>query len=507
MEAIVWPFTNQYSRLTFIRVYRQAHRAAALPYYPVFMIKGADIAAGNPPKPFPNTYWVEPGRLLAGEYPGGSSRTDPANAVEALLRARINCFVDLTQEKEMTPYEGLLEGDVLYRRIPIVDHGVPRSPQTMMAVLEAIHRGLDEGRCVYVHCRAGIGRTGMAIACYLIRSGLNAEQALERLQVLWQDNARSATWHFVPETDAQVAWVRQWKPVVAAAAVPANINAASRTEGAMLGLAIGDALARLMSELGDANLAIGAASKRATLATDAQTAMTVAVAESLLAHPAIDAQDQLQRYLQWTREAGIAPPAELKRALATWQWSRKTLAGSHDPKNLDGHSLPRTLAVVLRSMRNPAAAIEMATEVCRVTQQSPGVLDLCRLWGALLLDAFAGATKTTVLSLQSPQIQALRKRVLRPELDGLLGGQWSQLASGSNAISATAAALLALQSAGSFQAGMVRALTLSKNPAVAGPLYGSLAGAVFGARGLPVEWTRRLQSEATLRALTRRLAG
>lgn len=471
------------------------------------MNKGAN-AAGNPPKPFPNTYWVEPGRLLAGEYPGGSSRTDPANAVAALQRARINCFVDLTQEKEMTPYEGLLEGDVLYRRVPIVDHGVPRSPQTMMAVLEAIHTGLDAGRCVYVHCRAGIGRTGMAIACYLIRSGLNAEQALERLQLLWQDNARSATWHFVPETAAQVAWVRQWRPVVAAAAVPANVTAASRTEGAMLGLAIGDALARLVSELGGADLAITAAAKRATLATDAQTAMTVAVAESLLAHPELDAQDQLQRYLQWTREAGIEPPAELKRALATWQWSRKTLAGSHDPKNLDGHSLPRTLAVVLRSMRNPAAAIEMAIEVCRVTQQSPGVLDLSRLWGALLLDALAGATKTTLLSLQnSPQVQALRKRALRPELDELLSGQWSRLASGSNAMSATAAALLALQSASSFQDGMVRALTLSKNPAVAGPLYGSLAGALLGARALPTEWTRRLQGEAALRTLTRRLAG
>jgi ADP-ribosylglycohydrolase len=479
-----------------------------LPYHPLFMTKGSDIAAGNPPKPFANSYWVEPGRLLAGEYPGGSSRTDPANAVEALLRARVNCFIDLTQEKEMTPYEGLLEGDAIYRRIPIVDHGVPRSPQTMTAVLEAINAGLEAGRCVYVHCRAGIGRTGMAIACYLIQGGLDAEAALERLQMLWQDNARSATWHFVPETDAQVAWVRRWQPAAAAATLPTNINAASRNEGAMLGLASGDAIARLMNELGgDANRAIAEISKRQSLATDAHTAMTIAVAESLLTHPTLDAQDHLQRYLNWTRESGIAPPAELKRALATWQWSRKTLAGSHDPKNLDGHSLPRTLAVVLFA-KGKASAIEMATEVSRVTQQSPGVLDLCRLWSAMLLDALAGAPKANLLTLQrTPQLQQLRQRPVRAELDELLNGQWTHLATGGNAIAVTAAALLALQGATSFQAGMVRALTLSKCPAVTGPLYGALAGAVFGVQAIPQEWTRRLPDAAPLRALTRRLSG
>jgi ADP-ribosyl-[dinitrogen reductase] hydrolase len=419
----------------------------------------------------------------------------------------VNCFIDLTQEKEMTPYEGLLEdGDIVYHRFPIADHGLPRSPQTMHAVLDAIQAALDEGRCVYVHCRAGIGRTGMAIACYLIRSGLDAEHALERLQALWQDNARSATWHFVPETDEQVAWVRRWKPALAAPSL--NVTPTNRIEGAMLGLATGDALARLAGELGDATRALAEVPRRTVLATDAQTAMMLAVAESLLTRNVHDPEDQLQRYLKWTRESRLTPPAELKRALATWQWSRKTLAGSHDPRNLDGHSIPRTLAVVLFMKGNPAAAVELATEISRVTQQAPAVLDLCRLWAALLIDALAGTSKANVLSLQGgPQLKQLRQRPLRPELDALLAGQWSQLAAGSNAIAATAAALLALQGASSFQAGMVRALSLSKAPAVAGPLYGALAGVVFGAGGIPQEWTRKLQDEAALRAATRRLAG
>ena len=475
---------------------------------PRLMNKESHNVAGNPPLPFPNSYWVEPGRLLAGEYPGGSMRSDPAIAVAALLRARISCFIDLTQEKEMTPYEALLEPGMVYRRFPIVDHGLPRSPQTFADVLAAIDSAFDEGRSVYVHCRAGIGRTGMAIACYLIHGGLTAEQALARLQVLWKQNARSATWPRVPETDEQVTYVRRWRAAPVAPIVPLDLVA--RAEGAMLGLAIGDALAHATGEPGGATeLGINNALQQPMLQTAAHTAMTVAVAESLLTRNGAHAEDQLQRYLDWTRQTiGQPAPAELKRALANWQWSKKAHAGSHDPKNLDGHSLPRTLAVVLFSRRQPATAGDLAVEVSRATQQSPAVLDLCRLWAALLLDALAGTSKVAVLSLQQgPHLQHMRQRTLRPELDDLLSGNWAQLAGGGNAIAAVAGALLSVQSASSFQAGMRRAMSIGKNPAVAASLYGSLAGAMVGARAIPADWSRRLQHQTALTKLTRRLVG
>lgn len=471
------------------------------------MTQDSDIA-GNPPKPFPNSYWVDPGRLLAGEYPGGSSRSDPAAAVDALLHARVTCFIDLTQAKEMLGYESLLEAaDVAYHRFPIVDHGVPRSPDVFTAVLATIDAAIDAGGCVYLHCRAGIGRTGMAVACYLIHSGLSAEQALDRLQVLWKQNARSATWQRVPETDEQTAYVRRWRPAVTAPV--ATIDAVERIEGAFVGLAVGDAIARLMlHQKSTAALAIAEIPRRPVLETNAQTAMTIAVAESLLARKSHDAEDQLQRYLQWSRQVGVeAVPPELKRALATWQWSRKTQAGSHDPKNLDAHSIARTLAVVLYSIRNPRAAMDLTCEVSRVTQQSPAVLDVCRLWAATMFDALAGAPKAMLMSMQrGPQMQQLRQRVLRPELNGLLEGQWQAQVAGENALSTMAAALLSLQGSRTFSAGMPRALTLSKNPGVAAALYGSLAGAVFGLRGIPEDWRRRVQDEPALRTLARRLS-
>jgi protein-tyrosine phosphatase/ADP-ribosylglycohydrolase len=464
--------------------------------------------AGSPPKPFPNCYWVEPGRLLAGEYPGGSSRSDPGAAVEALLHARVSCFIDLTQPKEMIPYENLLEdAGAGYHRFPIVDHGIPRAPETLTAVVAAIDAALEAGRCVYVHCRAGIGRTGMAVAAYLVSGGLTPDQALERLQVLWKQNARSASWPRSPETNQQWEYVRRWRGTGPVAAAPVSISAADRIEGAMLGLAIGDAIANVMAQSRlDATHAIADIARRPVIETGAQTAMTVAVAESLLGRKGHDAADQLTRYLQWTKQAGaVAVPPELKRALATWQW-RKMLTGSHDPKNLDAHTLARTLAVVLYSIRTPRAAMDLVVDVSRVTLQSPTVLDLCRVWAAMLFDALAGTPKPILLSMQrGPQMQQLQQRILRPELDAVMRGQWQEQAGGDNAPSTVAAALLALQGAKTFSSGMPRALSSSRNPAVAGALYGAIAGAVFGVRAIPEDWRRRVHGEAALRALAQRL--
>ena len=57
---------------------------------------------GKIPKvPFPNSYWVVPGQLLAGEYPGGAN-CDAANKnLAALLDAGIRTVIDLTDEDEI----------------------------------------------------------------------------------------------------------------------------------------------------------------------------------------------------------------------------------------------------------------------------------------------------------------------------------------------------------------------------------------------------------------------
>src|SRR3954471_12280768 len=197
-----------------------------------------------PAPPIANSYWVIPGRLLAGEYPGSSSRSDAMAKLQRLLAAGVTSFVDLTEDHELPAYERLLpdltEQPIRHRRLAITDHSIPESHARMAQILDLIQEEMSAGRCVYVHCRAGIGRTGTTVACHLIRTGLSNEAALERLQALWKACGRSMHWPFVPETQEQIDFVREWRDVKG---VSASIASSERKEGALLGLAVGEAVA------------------------------------------------------------------------------------------------------------------------------------------------------------------------------------------------------------------------------------------------------------------------
>jgi ADP-ribosylglycohydrolase len=465
-----------------------------------------------PPTPLPNSYWVLPGRLLAGEYPGSMSRAEAMERIQRLLRAGITSFIDLTEEGELPQYEPLLpalsEQPVRYRRLPIVDHSLPETPAHMTRILDSIDAELAAGRSVYVHCRAGIGRTGMSMACHLMRSGLAGPEALERLQALWQQCGRSRHWPSVPETSEQVDFVRQWRELPRPAE---GLGVSSRGEGAIVALAIGDALGTLVTVSNfDATTLLSSARDPGVLITGADTAMTRAAAESLLALRAHEPEDQMQRYLQWTRsQAHLAPPSELKRALAAWQWSKKPNAGSHDPKNLDPHSLSRTLAAALFARGDVTRAATLAAELSRTTQQSPVVLDLCRVWVALLIDALGGVPKGTLLSFDGPALRVVRQRALKEQVKNLIDGD---IAAGSSdnmtdALGVTHAAIAAFASCTTLRDALLRIVTASRTVPAAAALCGALAGAHYGIEAVPPDWRRQLPEDAALRSLARHLLG
>ena len=95
------------------------------------------------PKRDPNTYWVVPGQLLAGEYPGDRDPEEARSRLRKFLAAGVRHFIDLTEAGELEPYAELLteEGgsETSYERIPIRDESVPEEPKTMAEIIAAIH--------------------------------------------------------------------------------------------------------------------------------------------------------------------------------------------------------------------------------------------------------------------------------------------------------------------------------------------------------------------------------
>ena len=167
-------------------------------------------------RPISESYWVEPGRLLAGEYPGGYDEEQARKRIDALVKAGFNTFIDLTQPNEMSPYVNILNEqaqvhhmDVRYQRFPIGDFGLPTREQ-MISILDTIDTELQAGRKLYLHCRGGIGRTGTTVGCYLVRGGKTGEEALRQLAEWWKSVPKSFYHSRSPETFEQMSFIRYW---------------------------------------------------------------------------------------------------------------------------------------------------------------------------------------------------------------------------------------------------------------------------------------------------------
>lgn len=161
-------------------------------------------------------YWVLPNHLLAGEYPGAKNAADPLPRLRALLNLRVDRFIDLTEAGEygLPAYDALAVDlanqcgrRVVYQRLPIQDVSIP-SKDRMLEILDAIDEALAGGQTVYLHCYAGIGRTGTTVGCYLVRHGMPAESALTQLADWLHTTSKAG--RPIPETPEQADFVRSW---------------------------------------------------------------------------------------------------------------------------------------------------------------------------------------------------------------------------------------------------------------------------------------------------------
>lgn len=138
----------------------------------------------------PFTYtWIEEGKILAGSIPQLPSD------LEALKALGVQTIISLTRRDIRTYPDMQLGSDFNYDQYPIPDGGIA-SDETMLSAVNYLAQSFiyqPEFRFpVYVHCRGGIGRTGMILLAYyvLVRGmSLTEAKAIVKVRRNYEGNA------------------------------------------------------------------------------------------------------------------------------------------------------------------------------------------------------------------------------------------------------------------------------------------------------------------------------
>jgi ADP-ribosylglycohydrolase len=160
-----------------------------------------------------HAWWVEPGVVLAGEFPGHPEPGRAAEKVNLLVDAGIRTFVDLTTPADpLEPYAAAVEAAAAARRLDLRHHGtgIPDFGVVDDAGYDEIVAlvGRAKGRGgVYIHCWGGVGRTGTVVGCLLAHEGHDADSIAERLALLRAGTRKAG--RRCPETDAQLEVIRR----------------------------------------------------------------------------------------------------------------------------------------------------------------------------------------------------------------------------------------------------------------------------------------------------------
>ncbi len=482
--------------------------------------------------PDPEVWPLPNGRIAGGPYPGAKDRADVAPRLSRWLDAGFDCFVNLTERTDnggMTPYREELfalaaERDVSveYWEHPLPDQSTPMDPAQMIALLDCIDDAVSRGRRVYVHCWGGVGRTGTTIGCWLVRHGLDGEDALERVRTHFKQAKKSA-YRSIPENPKQIAYVRQWAAHDSQLRARTTLN--DRYLGSFMGLAVGDALG-VPAEFSHPGQFIpitnirggGPFSLKPGEWTD-DTSMAACLAESLVACEGFDATDQMERYVRWWHDAYWSSNGRtfdiggtVKQALRAFEASGDPYAGLSDKNTAGNGSLMRLAPVALYFADDWHSVDRYAALMSRTTHGEPRAIDACRYYAGLIVGALRGVPKGELLSAEwAPEVGWWARHPLHPDISAIAQGSWrSKTAAGLPAsgfvLDTLEAALWAFGTSSTFAEGALKAVNLGNDSDTTGAVYGQLAGAYYGCSAIPSEWLDAIAKRSELEALARRVA-
>ena len=276
----------------------------------------------------------------------------------------------------------------------------------------------------------------------------------------------------------------------------------SRFQGALLGLAVGEALAQpaVFGRPGSfapvRDLLGGGPHDLPRGAWGDDTAMALCVARSLVESDGCDPGDQLARYRRWQRHGEGSATGECAGIGAGT--ARALVDGRPDGAVPDGaESLARIVPIAMRWWADAGAMQAAVRATTAVTCHEPATFDAAARCAAALLDALRGAPPAGIVDAVAD------------------AGAGAGIAAGPpmvpTAAAAASPAVVLAAAAHAFAAGagwkdaVLRAVNLGGPADALGALTGALAGAHYGVGAIPAAWRGALAQREEIEALADRL--
>jgi ADP-ribosyl-[dinitrogen reductase] hydrolase len=296
-----------------------------------------------------------------------------------------------------------------------------------------------------------------------------------------------------------------------------EITLQSRARGALLGLAVGDAIGTSVEfkprgsfkPLADM-VGGGPFGLEPGQFTD-DTSMALCLAASLMEN-GFDLQDQMQRYVRWANEGYMSSTGRCfdigiatRGALQRFQRNGNPLAGSTDPNSAGNGCIMRLAPVPIRYFDQPELAVRYCEEQARTTHQAPECLAASRLFGEILVRALLGQDKEQVLA---PPVFAGKLPVKVAAIgQGRYRNKDRAAIRGSGyVVDSLEATLWCFAQTGNFHDCVLMAANLGDDADTTAAQAGQIAGAFYGEGAIPPAWLAKLTMMTEIRDMADALA-
>ena len=300
--------------------------------------------------------------------------------------------------------------------------------------------------------------------------------------------------------------------------------APDRFRGALVGLAVGDALGTTLEfmqpgtfePISDINGGgpFGLAPGKWT----DDTSLALCLADSLVQRQRFDPRDQIQQYARWRREGLWSSTGycfdignTTSAALDRFERSGEPYSGPTHERSAGNGSVMRLAPVPMFFARNAADAVHYSGQSSRTTHGATACVDACRYYGGLIWAAINGVDKSDILaSKYSPTGQWYDLGPLHGEIEEVAGGSFKRreppaIQGSGYVVKSIEAALWAFHRSTSFEQGALMAVNLGDDADTTGAIYGQLAGAFYGMDAIPARWRERIALRDDIIGLADRL--